>query len=55
MQRQYPLINITLLVAFIAMFFVSTGLSWYKYEYTKNFRFVTDEHNIPKRLDISTY
>lgn len=55
MQRQYPSINIALLIAFIVMFFVSAGLSWYKYEYTKSFRFITDEHNVPKRFDISTY
>ena len=55
MQRQYPIINIALLVVFAMIFFVSAGLSWYKYEYTKSFRYITDEHNVPHRFDISTY
>ena len=54
-QRQYRIINIALLTSFIAMLLISTALSWYKYEYTKNFRFITDEHNMPLRFDIKTY
>jgi|GEM_PF-5257490 len=54
-QRQYRIINIALLTSFIVMLLISAALSWYKYIYTKNFRFVTDEHNIPKRFDIKTY
>ena len=55
MERQYPRINMLLIIMFIVMILTTTILTWYNYIHKEKFRVITNKASSPSSLDLSTY